>query len=74
MYVCMCHALTEGDVRSAEADGAAKHDEVFRHYGVKVQCGRCVPTMRGLLGSTEQAGDRRHLPEPQAATRTRTKR
>jgi len=65
MYVCVCHALTDGDVRSARDEGAATSAEVFRHYGVKPQCGRCVRTMGGVmgrcgLGCGETAAERRH--------------
>lgn len=60
MYVCICNALTDGDVRSAETEGAATHAEVFRHFGVKPCCGRCVPSMRGMLTSAEPACERRH--------------
>lgn len=54
MYVCVCHALTDGDVRSAEAEGADTHGEVFRHFGVKPKCGRCISYMCGMLGGTAQ--------------------
>ena len=59
MYVCICHALTDVDVRAAETEGAASDaDEVFRHFGVKPECGRCVPCMRGLLaGGCRAAGE-----------------
>lgn len=49
MYVCICHALTDTDVQSAECQGAARPAEVFHHYGVQAQCGRCVNSMRCLL-------------------------
>ena len=62
MYICVCNALTDRDVRSAEAAGAAREAEVFRHFGVTAQCGRCVPCMRSLLGNANclSAGERRH--------------
>lgn len=60
MYVCICHALTDDDVRSAEAEGAACNAEVFRHFGVRPQCGRCIPSMRGLLGGCPSTGERCH--------------
>jgi bacterioferritin-associated ferredoxin len=69
MYICICHALTEGDVRSAEAAGAATHGEVFRHYGVKPQCGRCMSSMRGAMGGAASACERRHADDAAPAVR-----
>jgi bacterioferritin-associated ferredoxin len=73
MYICICHALTDGDVRSAEAGGAATHSDVFHHFGVVQSCGRCVPSMRSMLRSSDSAGDRRHATDatPSAAPTSR---
>jgi bacterioferritin-associated ferredoxin len=74
MYVCVCHALTDGDVRSAEARGAATHSDVFHHFGVTPCCGRCVPAMRGMLNTAETSSNRRHMtdgPPPVAGVRRR---
>ncbi|MDR3436731.1 (2Fe-2S)-binding protein [Telmatospirillum sp.] len=61
MYICVCNALTDGDVRNAEAAGAVTHGQVFRHYGVKPQCGRCLSCMRGAMGQQGGvASERRH--------------
>lgn len=49
MYVCICHGLTDSDVESAEKNGATQETEVFCHYGVKPQCGKCIPSMRCLM-------------------------
>lgn len=72
MYVCICNALTESDVRAAETAGAATHGEVFRHYGVKPQCGRCCSSMRGMMGCCGASGERRHADD--AAPRGRVAR
>jgi len=55
MYICLCHAITDRDVRSAEQDGAVSDSEVFRHFGVQPRCGRCIGSMRCLLGCAERA-------------------
>jgi bacterioferritin-associated ferredoxin len=49
MYVCICHAITDGDIGEAESKGAQCEIDVFTHYGVKPQCGRCVPSMRCMM-------------------------
>jgi bacterioferritin-associated ferredoxin len=40
VYVCLCNALTEHDVRIATRDGAAR----------PAQCGTCVRSICNLLG------------------------
>ena len=72
MFVCICHALTDSDVNAASEEGATDEKEVFSRYGLRPQCGRCIPSMRGLLscsgkcqalGQEEQgAGGRDDLP------------
>jgi len=49
MYVCVCHALTDRDVREAGTQGAMSHDQVFAHFGVQSRCGRCTGTMCRML-------------------------
>jgi len=69
MYICVCHALTEGDVRSAETAGAETHGQVFRHFGVKPQCGRCMSSMRGVMKCKGVASDRRHADDAESSVR-----
>jgi bacterioferritin-associated ferredoxin len=49
MYVCICHAITDGEVAAAESQGAKNETEVFSHYGVSPKCGRCLNAMGCLL-------------------------
>jgi bacterioferritin-associated ferredoxin len=55
MWVCICHALTDTDIQTAETEGAKNELEVFGHYGVKPQCGRCVPTVKCLMKCQNKA-------------------
>jgi bacterioferritin-associated ferredoxin len=48
MYVCICNALKERDVRRV-ATGCATPTAVYRALGCETRCGRCVPTVRGIL-------------------------
>lgn len=45
MYICICNAITDKDVKEAEANGARTHEEVFAHFGAAPQCGCCIDTM-----------------------------
>lgn len=49
MYACICHALRERDVEEAISLGACRVSEIYRYFGVKPQCGRCLSTVRHIL-------------------------
>ena len=49
MYVCLCNALTDADVRQAVLTcGARRPAEVFSACGCRAQCGSCVRALCGL--------------------------
>lgn len=54
MYVCVCNALNDRQVRQALCDGACKASEIYRHFGVRPQCGRCVPAMQQMVRDGER--------------------
>lgn len=49
MYVCVCHAVTEDDVRDRVAAGAASPKAVRAACGMRPGCGSCVRRIRALL-------------------------
>jgi bacterioferritin-associated ferredoxin len=49
MYVCLCNALTESQVRAAAAAGATRPKDVFRSCGCGAQCASCKRMMLALL-------------------------
>jgi len=56
MYVCVCHAVTEGDVRAHVADGADSAKEVRNACGVRPGCGSCVRKICALIRDVERVG------------------
>jgi bacterioferritin-associated ferredoxin len=62
MYVCLCNALTDRDLRPHTSSGASV-SMVYRACGCQPQCGKCVPFVRQMLrdgvdgGASEGAGD-----------------
>lgn len=55
MYVCLCNALTDRDVR-AHSDGShCSVARVYRALGCEPQCGKCVPFVRQMLRETAPA-------------------
>ncbi len=61
MYVCICNALTDSDIRrAAEQDRAARPAEVFAACRCRAQCGTCVRAVCTILGLRLAAGDEGH--------------
>ena len=50
MYVCLCNALTDADIKRAAA-GAHRPAEVFAACSCRAQCGSCVKTVCALIGA-----------------------
>jgi bacterioferritin-associated ferredoxin len=42
MYVCICRAITEKQVREAVRDGVHTFKELRHALGVAVECGQCA--------------------------------
>ena len=42
MYVCVCHAVTDRQIREAAQGGARSLKDLRRDLGVTRDCGRCA--------------------------------
>jgi bacterioferritin-associated ferredoxin len=42
MYVCVCHAVTDRQIREAAQGGACTLRDLRRELGVTSNCGRCA--------------------------------
>ena len=49
MYVCLCNALTDRDLRPHLASATSSVSMVYRACGCLPQCGKCVPFVRQML-------------------------
>ncbi|MBI3140592.1 MAG: bacterioferritin-associated ferredoxin [Rhodocyclales bacterium] len=49
MYVCVCSAVTENQIRAAAATGAGSLRELRQSLGVAAQCGRCARSAHSVL-------------------------
>ncbi|MBV9825958.1 MAG: (2Fe-2S)-binding protein [Alphaproteobacteria bacterium] len=49
MYICLCNALTDRDLRSRITGDGASVSMVYRACGCTPQCGKCVPMVRDML-------------------------
>ena len=60
MYVCICNAITDSQIKEAQAQGHHSMEQIREHLGVGAGCGRCVTTAESLL--QENAGVKRFAP------------
>lgn len=51
MYVCICRAVTEAEVRGCIADGACTVKEVVKRSEAGTGCGSCVGKIVALLSA-----------------------
>ncbi len=51
MYVCICRAVTEAEVRGCIADGACTVKDVVKRSEAGTGCGSCVEKIAALLSS-----------------------
>jgi bacterioferritin-associated ferredoxin len=49
MYICMCNAITDRDVRECARSGCCSLDELSIELGVGTCCGRCRPAAKEIL-------------------------
>ncbi len=55
MYVCLCNALTDRQVRQAVADGACRPREVYGACACRAQCGGCTNAILCLIREARTA-------------------
>ncbi|MFZ2266791.1 MAG: (2Fe-2S)-binding protein [Azonexus sp.] len=54
MYVCVCQAVTDRQIREAARDGARTLKDLRRDLGVTRDCGRCASCARACLDEANQ--------------------
>ncbi len=50
MYVCVCNAVTDREIRGAVALGARTLADIKHSLGVGARCGRCADCAQDLVG------------------------
>lgn len=56
MYVCLCHGVTDHEIKALAAAGKRSAAQVYQHFGVKPKCGKCVSYVRDLVQDGGSAG------------------
>ncbi len=49
MYVCVCNAVTDRQIRAAVHEGASSLKDLREELGVGVTCGTCLPCAGEVL-------------------------
>ncbi len=52
MYICLCHGITDRQIRDAVSGGCCSFREVRTSLKVGTQCGKCACTAKGLVRET----------------------
>lgn len=65
MYVCVCQAVTESQVRQAVHDGVRSMRGLREQLGVASECGKCARCAQGILKECRrcpnvESGGKRH--------------
>ena len=62
MYVCLCNAVTEADIRNAASAGCGSMAELTMRTGAGACCGSCVDMAIDLLEAHRPAAAAAALP------------
>lgn len=49
MYVCICHAVTDRDIKKAVSNGVKTLQELRSHLQVATHCDNCAESVKGVL-------------------------
>ena len=49
MYICLCNAITERDIRACAEEGACTLRDLECCLGVGTCCGKCKPAAKEIL-------------------------
>ena len=56
MYLCICNAISDRQVRALAESGITQAPEVYRALGCAPQCGKCIPFVQETLTQAVEAG------------------
>jgi len=61
MYVCLCEAVTDREIRAAAESGCTNMRQLGKQTGVGRNCGRCASMARDILREYRQTVDLEQL-------------
>ena len=54
VYVCLCHGVTDSEIRDAATAGCGEMSELMMRTGCGSSCGSCIETASGLLDEVHE--------------------
>lgn len=57
MYICICNALNDTQIRCAVDAGAKNAGQVYAGLGCSPQCGKCVTAIRRMVHEASREQD-----------------
>ncbi len=67
MFVCLCHAVTEHEIRATVSLGAGSLEDVSSALGVGTSCGRCREHAQSVITDCRGFPGHRHCGASTAA-------
>jgi len=66
MFVCLCKAVTDTQIKRAVENGANSFSDIRAELGVATQCCKCVPEAREIVDQAlkQKEEDTNHLFSP----------
>lgn len=68
MYVCLCNAVTESDIKAAAAEGASTVDDLANELGLGTNCGTCQILAQSVLDTCASPADTVYQTHPASKT------
>lgn len=53
MYVCICHAVTDTEIKKSAADGVRTMRQLRQKTGCSGSCGQCAPLAKQILDTAQ---------------------
>ncbi len=60
MYVCICQAITDKDIRAAAENGVASFAELKRHMEIANVCGKCRMQVKQIFTDAQTEIEERY--------------
>ena len=64
MFVCLCNAYRDAEIREAARFGARRAKDVYAALGRGPRCGRCLAFAQGLIDEVHRGADGVAPPAP----------
>lgn len=58
MYICVCNAIKDSQIKQALHEGKLSISELRQHLAFASRCGKCTSTLQDMLNEHLQTADR----------------